>query len=60
LPNLCSLDSQPLSAQTKAVAEATYLKKKMYYNMRISTLKRKAAAVGHQAQQGLQVSYLSC
>lgn len=60
LPNLCSLDSQPLSAQTKAVAEATYLKKKMYYNMRISTLKRKAAALGHQAQQGLKVSYLSC
>ncbi|KAA6416898.1 MAG: Leucine-rich repeat-containing 9, partial [Trebouxia sp. A1-2] len=55
LPNLRSLDSQPLSAQTKAVAEATYLKKKMYYNMRISTLKRKAAALGHQAQQGLKV-----
>ncbi|DBA66636.1 TPA: Leucine-rich repeat-containing protein 9 [Trebouxia sp. C0005] len=27
----------------------------MYYNMRISTLKRKAAALGHQAQQGLKV-----
>jgi len=60
LPNLRSLDSQPLSAETKAVAEATYLKKKMYYNMRISTLKRKAAALAHQAHLGLQVSYLSC
>lgn len=55
LPNLQTLDSQALNAQTKAVAEATYLKKKMYYNMRISTLRRKAAALAQQAQQGLGV-----
>lgn len=56
LPNLQTLDSHPLSAQTKAVAQATYLKKKMYYNMRISTLRQKAADLAQQAQQGLQVS----
>lgn len=55
LPNLQVLDSQPLSPQTKAVAEATYLKKKMYYNMRINTLRRKGADLAQQAQQGLQV-----
>lgn len=55
LPNLQTLDSHPLSAQTKAVAQATYLKKKMYYNMRINTLRRKAAELAQQAQQGLQV-----
>ena len=49
------LDSHPLSVQTKAVAQATYLKKKMYYNMRINTLRRKAADLAQQAQQGLQV-----
>ncbi|KAL3151478.1 hypothetical protein ABBQ38_012478 [Trebouxia sp. C0009 RCD-2024] len=54
LPNLQVLDSQPLSPQTKAVAEATYLKKKMYYNMRINTLRRKGADLAQQAQQGLQ------
>ncbi|DBA94023.1 TPA: Leucine-rich repeat-containing protein 9 [Trebouxia sp. C0004] len=54
LPNLRSLDIQLLRAETKAVAEATYLKKKMYYNMRISTLKRKTAALAHQAQHGLK------
>lgn len=56
LPNLRTLDSQPLTAQTKAVAEATYLKKKMYYNMRISTLRQKAAALAQQAQRGLEVT----
>ena len=55
LPNLQVLDSQPLSPQSKAVAEATYLKKKMYYNMRINTLRRKGADLAQQAQQGLQV-----
>lgn len=55
LPNLRALDSQPLTSQTKAVAEATYLKKKMYYNMRINMLRRKAAALAQQAEQRLQV-----
>lgn len=55
LPTLQVLDSQPLSPQTKAVAEATYLKKKMYYSMRINTLRRKGADLAQQAQQGLQV-----
>ena len=55
LPTLRTLDSQLLTAQTKAVAQATYLKKKMYYKMRISVLRRKAAALAQQAEAGLQV-----
>ena len=57
LPILCTLDSQPLTAQTKAVAEATYLKKKMYYNMRINALQCKAADLAKQAEQGLKASH---
>ena len=55
LPQLHALDSQPLPAPAKAPAQATYLKKKMYYNMRIHSLQRKAAMLTHQARQGLQV-----
>lgn len=57
LPGLHALDSQVLTSHTKAVAGATYLRKKMYYNMRIHTLRRKAAALVQQAKQGLQVLY---
>ena len=59
LPQLHALDSQPLPAPAKALAQATYLKKKMYYNMRIHTLRRKAAILAHQARQGLQVRLLN-
>ena len=59
LPRLHALDSQVLPAPVKAIAEATYLKKKMYYNMRIHTLRRKAAMLAHQAKQGLQVCTLT-
>ena len=59
LPNLRMLDGQILTSQAKAVAEATYLKKKMYYNMRISVLRWKAAALAEQARQGLKVLVLT-
>ena len=33
IPGLAVLDTLPLADETKALAEATYMKKKMYYNM---------------------------
>lgn len=33
IPGLAVLDTLPLGEETKALAEATYMKKKMYYNM---------------------------
>jgi hypothetical protein len=33
IPSLAVLDTLPLAEETKALAEATYMKKKMYYNM---------------------------
>lgn len=33
IPRLAVLDTLPLAEETKALAEATYMKKKMYYNM---------------------------
>lgn len=56
LPSLHALDSQVLTSPAKSTAEATYLRKKMYYNMRIHTLRRKAAALVQQARHGLQVN----
>ncbi|KAL4138583.1 hypothetical protein PRIC2_002088 [Phytophthora ramorum] len=40
LPRLNFLDAVELSARNKQIAEATMIKKKMYYNMRIKTIKR--------------------
>jgi Leucine-rich repeat (LRR) protein len=40
LGQLTTLDSMYISRESKQLAEATYMKKKMYYNMRIKTLKR--------------------
>jgi Leucine-rich repeat (LRR) protein len=40
LPRLSFLDTVELSARNKQIAEATMIKKKMYYNMRIKAIKR--------------------
>lgn len=40
LPKLSSLDTLLLAEETKQLAEATFLKKQMYYNMRIKTMHR--------------------
>ncbi|GMF30965.1 unnamed protein product [Phytophthora lilii] len=40
LPRLNFLDTVELSARNKQIAEATMIKKKMYYNMRIKAIKR--------------------
>ncbi|GFR51283.1 hypothetical protein Agub_g13641 [Astrephomene gubernaculifera] len=60
MPHLTSLDTLLLADETKALAEATFLKKQMYYNMRVKTLRRNArqivklAAEGRQARQALR------
>lgn len=43
LPNLEKLDTLHISDDAKAFAEATFMKKRMYYNMRIKTIQRNAS-----------------
>ena len=38
LPNLAKLDTLSISDDAKAFADATFMKKRMYYNMRIKTI----------------------
>lgn len=38
LPNLIKLDTLLISEEAKAFAEGTFMKKRMYYNMRIKTI----------------------
>jgi len=54
LANLTCLDTLFVSEDAKALAEATYIKKKMYYNMRIKTLKRNTTNVVRRAAEALQ------
>jgi len=44
IPQISTLDSLIVTGETKKLAEATYTKKKMYYNMRIKTLKQRCAS----------------
>jgi hypothetical protein len=55
LGQLTTLDSMYISRESKQLAEATYMKKKMYYNMRIKTLKRNANNVIRMAHDAMQV-----
>lgn len=43
IPQLTQLDSFIISEEAKNFAEATFMKKRMYYNMRIKTIKRTAS-----------------
>jgi len=52
LPKLTSLDTLVLADETKHLAEATFLKKQMYYNMRIKTVFRNARNIIRQANEG--------
>ncbi|XP_062619612.1 leucine-rich repeat-containing protein 9-like isoform X3 [Saccostrea cucullata] len=45
LPNLSKLDTYDASKNVCELAEATVLKKKMYYNMRVKTIKRNMADI---------------
>ena len=56
LQNLATLDGCPLSDDAKNMAEATYMKKKMYYNMRIKTMKRNCTNVLKKAQEAKQAA----
>jgi hypothetical protein len=40
LRNITKLDTLSISEEAKAFAESTLMRKKMYYNMRIKTIKR--------------------
>lgn len=55
LPNLSSLDTLLLAEETKQLAEATYIKKKMYYNMRIKTMRRNTKNMIRAASRGKEV-----
>ena len=43
MPQLEKLDTLAVSEDAKAFAEATFMKKRMYYNMRIKTMQRNAS-----------------
>lgn len=51
MPQLQQLDSMLVTDELRALAEATYMKKKMYYNMRIKTLKRNTSNVLRKATE---------
>lgn len=55
LSQLASLDTMLIGEDSKSLAEATYMKKKMYYNMRIKTLKRNTTNVVRKAQESKQI-----
>jgi Leucine-rich repeat (LRR) protein len=54
LPQLELLDAVPLNEDSKTAAEATFMKKRMYYNMRIKTLKRNTSNVIRRAGVALR------
>lgn len=45
MPNLQKLDTLSISDDAKAFADATFMKKRMYYNMRIKTIQRNASNI---------------
>ncbi|CAG9462944.1 unnamed protein product [Pedinophyceae sp. YPF-701] len=53
LPYVTALDTQAVSEQTRQVAEATFLKKRMYYNMRLKTLRRNLGRLMAAARDGI-------
>jgi hypothetical protein len=58
LPKLSILDTLLLADETKMLAEATFVKKQMYYNMRIKTMHRNARNIIRMAAEGKRVSAL--
>jgi Leucine-rich repeat (LRR) protein len=51
LRRLKQLDYQQIGADQRTMAESTFIKKKIYYNMRVKTLKRNARAMMRKAEQ---------
>ncbi len=54
LTNLTCLDALAVTDEAKHLALATFSKKKMYYNMRIKTLKRNTTNVYHRAKLAME------
>lgn len=52
LPHLEVLDTVVLSPETKQMARVTYMKKKMYYNMKAKTLRRNTTTIMRLATRG--------
>lgn len=52
LSQVTSLDALGLASETKQLAEATFSKKKMYYNMRCKTVRRNAGNALRRAADG--------
>jgi hypothetical protein len=50
LQQLTHMDTIPIPDEGKQLAEATYMKKKMYYNMRIKTLKRNTTNINRKGK----------
>lgn len=53
LQQLTHLDTLLITDDAKQLAEATYMKKKMYYNMRIKTLKRNTTNILKKARDAM-------
>ena len=45
------MDAELITDEAKSLAQSIYMKKKMYYNMRMKTLKRNATNVMHEAEE---------
>ena len=58
LQQLARLDSVTIADESRQLAEATYMKKKMYYNMRIKTLKRNTSNVIRKGMEARQARHL--
>ena len=54
MTHLRMFDTQLITDDLRQLAEATYMKKKMYYNMRIKTLKRNTSNVIRKAMEARQ------
>lgn len=57
MPRLTAMDTLLLAEEAKQAASATFLKKEMYYNMRVKTLERQMKAVVEAARRGKQVQH---
>ena len=55
LRNINKLDTLVISDDAKSFAEATFMKKKMYYNMRIKTMQRTFSTLGKLLRKGRKI-----
>lgn len=53
LGQIQSLDAMDVPGDTRQLAEATFLKKRMYYNMRIKSLRQACKSLVRMAREGL-------